>query len=179
MCKYQLRRKARVVGYIWDDYTVDTLIIHISRLHKIYLDEYKTIIETNFTTLKEHFELYSMMPIKVFFHIQGEDIRSGPWFLKYICKGKNSIENEVVYCDKDDIEFIHKQWSFKFRGKKLELNQCGTLSVSGFLGDNNNYLRLGERSELLALRNLVYSKINYEIDDVISALFRCYGLSHN
>lgn len=120
-----------------------------------------------------------MMPIKVFFHKKDKEISAEPRFLKYICKDRDSIENEVVYCDKDDIEFIYKQWSFKFRGKKFDLKQYGHIGAGDFLGGHKNFLEYEGRSELLALRNLVYSKINYEIENVISALFSRYGISQN
>jgi hypothetical protein len=162
--------------YIWDNYSFDTLVEFIFRLYNLFLKEYKIIIETNFPTLKDHFKLYSLMPIKVFIHISEHSKGSNHVFFQYVCKNSELGENEVILCNEDDLEMDLNKGELLFKGKYHKVDYSRISFEHSFLSRHKNYAEFNIQSELGLLRNLVYSKIESEIKDVIKALFNYYGV---
>lgn len=162
--------------YTLDDYSPDTMIKYIFRTYKLFLQEYKTIIETNFPTLKDHFKLYSLMPIKVFIHIREHSKGSKHVFSQYVCKNNELGENEVILCNEDDLEMDRNKGELLFKGKYHKVDYYAISFAHSFLSWHKNYAEFDIPSELGSLRNLVYSKIVSEIKDVIKALFNYYGV---
>lgn len=165
--------------YTRDDYSPDTLIKYIFRTYKLFLQEYKTIIETNFPTLKDHFKLYSLMPIKVFMYKEERRKDVSLSISGFVCKNYESSENEVFLCDKDSIKMNWDKWYLLFEGKYYKVNHHRSFNVDSFLGGYKTYAKFNIPSELAALRNLVYSKIESELNDVIDALFSCYDVQRD
>ena len=116
------------------------------------------------------------MPIKVFMYEEERRKDISLSISGYVCKNDELGENEVFLCDKDSIEMDWDKWYLLFEGKYYKVDHHSSFDVDSFLGGYKTYAKFNTPSELVALRNLVYSIIESEIKAVIKVLFNYYGV---
>ena len=158
-------------NYEWNNYKPNTLNTYIAKLYEWFLNEYKLIIEKNFPTLKNQFELYSKMPLTFFMHRFKRNGDEHPEFWGYSCKKSGTGLNNVVFCSQDDVKMDHTKWTFSFKGQPYDIDYCTSFGASEFFTGDKTYSKLNTSSNRNVLRNLVYSEIERELDGVIEAFY--------
>lgn len=149
--------------------TVDTLKRYLRRLYAAYLSNYRTLVDTNFPTLRTHFELYSEAP-RNFYIVIGEPTDSDPERRLDIYSVKSDSGRNVV----DVVDEVIRQESqnghvYRIGGTTHDVMSWRTSSVEHFLSRND---RFGE----MHLRTLVYSQLIRELT-VVERAFRTQSLS--
>jgi len=162
--------------WIWGDYSYNRLIDYILRLYRLFLTEYKKLIETNFASLKNHFKLYSSMPIKCFIVTQKSSEDIGLYVDLYTCHNQETEKNEVTLCSRDELTVDYKQWNLIHLNKNYKLITHGQTYIDHFFGSDQTYTDFRIPYRLATLRNLVYRRIQAEIDKVLNHLFDSYGV---
>lgn len=169
--------------WIWAYYSYDTLVKYVKRIYSLFLDEYAKLIETNFSSFKEIFTLYSHMPAKCFIVIEKRGENEEHHVTIYICQNYNEKHNnEVILCDKADLVFDHERSKDMYIGQVTYLGHvydCFSQELTGishFFRIHGSYTNFPVAERLTTLRNLVYHQIQGELDEVINYLFRSYGV---
>jgi hypothetical protein len=155
-------------GLMCDFYKRETLISCVCRIFTLFLQEYKTLIEANFPTLKNHFSLYSKMPLHYFLVVgPGE----GNFSIKiFKCKSSDSKKNEVTVCENKDISFDRDKFSFAYKQKGYELFRVVSQSVTSMLSCWERFMNIEVAREFITLRNMVYQQIKDELPTALSQL---------
>lgn len=88
--------------YVYEDrYSDEQLQKYLQVFYEMFLEEYRILVETNFPTLKEKFELYSKLPVKIVIEIdrfENSSTRKSERGIKYIKipdQNKNSVEVHI------------------------------------------------------------------------------------
>jgi hypothetical protein len=175
-------------GYRIDNFTDKTLEHALGRLFSLFLNEYKILIEFNFPTLKELFELYRKMPVQLFVVIYPNNVNSD-WPRKidlYWNFDYKQSENKVAVCASTDISFDDHLFTLNYQRKTFKIDKVE--SHFSFLTSaliNGHYLCKESPSllniqyidsEFLILRDLVYKQISHELPDVLTKLYGQYSL---
>lgn len=139
-------------------------------LYSAFLANYKTIIETNFPTLKQYFRMYSNLPISVYLVI-GNTVsrdfdRCYTPLEEYIFKSQNNI-NEVKVVD-DLVRNTSGRMSFSVGGAEFRAH-CVTKTSFENLFLNSSGL-VYDAFQGMTLRKLVYRTIADELKAVKQAL---------
>ena len=95
-------------------FTKDGLLDYVTEFFKKFIQEYKNIVETNFPTLKDRFEIYQKLPVYVIAQITKSNSEKGNGLRYAICKNDGS-DNEFEIRDYDD--------------EKIQINHHGNISV--------------------------------------------------
>lgn len=156
-----------------DFYEKETLISLVPRFYSLFLQEYKTLIEVNFPTLKNKFKLYSLMPLHYFILV---DIEYYNFFaLFYQCSNTGSEENEVTLCrDKNEIIVNDDGETLTHTGKTYKIIDARYSNFSVL--PSSPFLNFRVPSEFTALRGRVYRQIIDELPAVLKHLSTTYGV---
>lgn len=164
-------------GPFWpeDFYNTENLESVIFRLMSLYLSEYKTLIEFNFPTLKQFFQLYSQMPVRLFvlLHHKNNFKNSRASLHSFLCVDKTEGENEVTLCNSDETYFDHKAFVLHWRNTKFQIKEASGRSLIF----NNPLFPLRIPEKFSILRSIIYDRVSKEIPFVLKELFNQYGLS--
>ncbi len=160
-------------GYpISDDDAKDYLLW----LYTAFLENYKTLIETNFPTLKQHFRMYSQMPISVHL-VLGSTVRD--FFNRYyrpleeyISKSQNNA-NEVKIAD-DLVRNANERMSFRAGGMEFQAYCVTKTSFESIFFSSSGLV--SNAFQEMTLRRLVYGTIVDELKDVKQALHVQYKI---
>lgn len=161
-------------AYTSDFFKPDTVISILKKLYTLFFDEYKTVIETNFPTLKKHFQLYSHMPVHYFIVPLFPE---RPWIKYYECKNTYSGENSITICDGNEIISERDTYSLTYQNNSYKVLQQGTCTINGLLSPHNNFNDIDIPSEFTVLRSLIYGQIEAEIPTAVEKLFQAYGIT--
>lgn len=167
-------------GYYCDDYKPNTLFKCIKTLYKVFLDEYACLVRTNFNFFKEHFNLFSHMPIKLFIKISTNADSDIMYSMNlYWCTkaGNEGPENEVVLVDDESFKAGSGRFCFVYNGVEYKAFLLSGPSVRSFFSPSGAVsTRFGASSGPdTILRNLVYSQILNELPPFFDALREKYG----
>jgi len=168
------------VVYGWEYFKKDTLISFLHRIHTLYLDEYKTLVETNFPTFKEQFKLYSNMPVYYFVVPNLDEHQQDGWrngIECYVCKNTDNEKNEVIFWKEDEITFNRSRFLVTYKQKEYNVLWVEKSSLRTFFFPSYNYLDGNIHSDFTALRSLVYEQIRQEIPKAKENLFQLYNVS--
>lgn len=152
----------------------DTVISILKKLYTLFFEEYKTVIETNFPTLKNHFQLYSQMPVH-YFIVPLFSERS--WIKYYECKNTYSGENSITICDDNDIIFDIDAFSMIYKNEQYKVMLQGGCSLISLMSPHKSYINVDIPSEFTVLRSMVYKQIEAELPNAIEKLFQANGIT--
>lgn len=153
--------------YVWDFWKEETLAAWIPRLYECFLSEYKAIIEANFPTLKEHFELYSLMPVQYFVAV---DRRTSPLGITTcICPGSEGEANQVIACGSLELDHAADKWLVSWKGRQHTIHSSHSTSIASIMCPPD-YYPFRFPTEHSILRHQVYSQIKRELPTVLSLL---------
>jgi hypothetical protein len=155
------------VRYVWDSWTEDTLATWIPRFYEMFLSDYKNIVEHNFPTLKQHFELYSLMPGHFFVVVDRGTVPLP--FEVHQCRANEGEVNRVIACRRTDIEFSHKTETLIWKDQQFAVHSTWSTSIASIMCPPN-YFPFKFLSEFVVLRHQVYSRIIKELPIVRAAL---------
>lgn len=157
-----------------DTYKNETFVNIVFKLFTLFLEEYKILIETNFPTLKNHFELYSMMPLHVIIEMDvGED---GIRLQRYKCKDDTISNNKVTMCNKGDVHLDWDSFSITYNKKIYKVHNIdGPGSVDNFMKGMYSPI-LNVPREFTILREMIYRRIKSELPNALNALKEVYGI---
>jgi len=136
-------------------------------LYAAFLESYKTIIETNFPTLKQHFSIYSMMPISIHLKLGEHKQRGYRTFLPldvYISKSQCSV-NQVYFIEDSALNPENP-----FASSSTDTMMQEYCRHGGFF--ENLFSNTGGMSNPfkgMILRKLVYQTIKHEIKNAKQA----------
>lgn len=156
------------VGYFKDNFKKETIISFIHKLYRIFLDEYKILVETNFPTLKSYFALYSQMPLQYFIIVSQADKDDTIKIFK--CKNGCSSENTVTLCNKEDTYFDRNKFSLTYQKNTYNIISYSHLGVDSLLPSYKKFIGINIPSEFTILRSLVYREIKDELPKVLEQL---------
>ncbi len=166
-------------GWFWGNYKQKTMINYMVKIYQLFLEEYKRLIEQNFSTLKSKFKLYSMLPIKVLALEDKRESIDEPILMLYVIRNDKTGSDEVILCKEDEISFDHKTFTVKYRSVTYELEFVKWMSCNNIFYPNRTFLEFKTPTEMIGLRNLVYDKIQSEIKDVFNELLEGYNVNRN
>lgn len=135
-------------------------------LYSAFLENYKCIIETNFPTLKQHFRMYSKLPISVHL-VLGSAERKGfgrnntPLTL-YFSESRSSI-SEVKVVDELKCN-MGDDGSFSVGGVEFQAHSVCAKSFESLFSSITG--RMNDPFQGMTLRRLVYEKIMEELNEV-------------
>ena len=151
--------------YVHSGYNESTLKSLINRLFLEFLNEYKNIIEDNFSTFKKSFKLYSMMPVCLIIGLKYKPDDSN---IKIAyCNNTYSTDNTVVMCDYDVITFDRKSgFAIKiedatYTANSFRMTSVGSILSGGYRGNSQFQYPFS------VLRGLVYRQINDELNGAL------------
>lgn len=158
--------------------TIDVKKSYIEKLYKAFLRNYQTLIEENFPSLKTKFKLYSTMPVKAFIFVEPPPEGEDHLLQIYLCKMSGGVsDNEVVMCEKNELEVTWSEYSLKFKGREFQFFCAVTYSLKSLLL-RSQYVN-GLMMQGMPLRKLVYRQLKGEFDDVLKALLNIHGIKAN
>lgn len=143
-------------------------------LYSAYLENYKAIIETNFPTLKQHFSMYSKLPL-TFHLVLGETLsffdrnRTELNIKIYMTKSLSNFSEVKIA---DDIILNSDEWCFSTGGVEFRAFRIQTLDTKSLF-----FWGYGLDMEVfydMTLRTLVYGTIAIELKDVKQAFRKEY-----
>ncbi|NOR70082.1 MAG: hypothetical protein GQ532_10390 [Methylomarinum sp.] len=140
-------------------------------LYSAFLENYKSIVETNFPTLKQHFRMYSKLPISVHL-VLGSAERNGfgrsiTPLTQYFSESPSSISEVKVI---DDLECnVGDSGSFSTGGVEFQANfvRCNSFESLFF----SIVGRMNDSFQGMTLRRLVYETIVDELN-AVKKIFR-------
>lgn len=163
-------------GWLYDFFTKETLTSFIGRIYKIFLEEYKILVESNFSTLKSHFSLYSKMPVR-FFIIIGEGDHD--FSIKvYKCMNNASGENMVTLCHWNEIvfeDFVSR--TFTYQDKVFAAYEISGRGISSILLPKAKFIDIDIPWEFAILRHMVYQQIKKELPIVTRELLNRHDIN--
>ena len=151
--------------YVHGGYNESTLKALINGLFLAYLNEYKTVIEDNFSTFKKSFKLYNMMPVCL---IIGLEYKPNDSKMKIAyCNNTYTTDNTVVMCNYDDVTFDRKAgFAIKIEDATYTANSFSMTSVGSIL--SGGYRGSSQfQYPFSVLRGLVYGQISDELKEAL------------
>jgi DNA replication protein DnaC len=141
------------------DYTIERLKTYITSFFYIYLQEYRTLVETNFPTFKEQFSTYRLLPAYIVAELSTDQSNELPDITWCIFKNDtNKDEVEVSIKSKDSI-FNLSNWQVRTAKGLKETNEVSGYLPSFFEMTNvygNGYI----------IQDWVYQTIKKDFDEV-------------
>ncbi len=139
-------------------------------LYTAFLENYKTLIEANFPTLKQHFPMYSSLPISVHLVLGNTVSRDfGRYYTpleEYVSKSQNDV-NEVKVVD-DLVRNMDDHMSFSTGGAEFRAYCVKKTSFEDLFFSRSGLV--DDAFKDMTLRKLVYETIASELKDVKQAL---------
>jgi hypothetical protein len=145
---------------IYSLFTDDQLVIYIEKFFKLFFQEYKIIIETNFYQIKDLFPLYSKLPVHYYIELCTNQ-SFGNWEITRGIKNVNT--------DKNHVEVIINSTETKFVDHS-EIQAWTSQMLEPFFNRTSKTLSGVDLNELCPLRGFLYRKLNDEIKEVIERL---------
>lgn len=150
---------------------IDDLKAYLCSFYSKFLTNYKILVETNFPTLRHHFELYSKLPVSIYLVIKpsvnfGDGIQSNSLSIYFV----NAIAGEGLVKVADEVKLDRSKGSFHFVVDDVfhEGIFCTTNNkVESLLFSLNGMA--SDRFRGMNLRSLVYSIILRELSVVENA----------
>jgi len=170
--------KTSNTGLYINYYKHETILKFLIKTYQMYLDEYKKVIEVNFSTLKHLFRLYSEMPIKAVICSREITEDSHRIMICHIRLDDGNL-NEVCYADKEKIEIDNVRNEINLDDKTYKFLNISYAGASSILFNNENYVSFEIRASMTPVRALVYSTINSELSHVLNNLRSLYGVEVN
>lgn len=161
-------------GQLIDFFTDETLSAFAVRINKIFLEEYRTLIETNFPTLKNEFFLYSRMPVR-FFIVVGKGKRD--YLNIYECSAPAGESNIVTLCQDSEIVCDLAKRSVSHKGETFSLFNRHYTALSSIMNPRWKFTKLDIDWDFVVARHMVYSKIKAELPSVMNKLLAEYGVA--
>lgn len=104
-----------------EDYSKEGVLEYVKQFFRVFLDEYKLLVETNFPTIKEKLPLYQRLPIYVIGQLKKSSRSDKADGLMYAFLDHEGSENVVEIRDYDEpdvkITDDEKNWRFLFETK--------------------------------------------------------------
>lgn len=169
-----IRRRFELVQDVSHHLTLEQLL---ENLFLVFLNEYQILVERNFPTLCQHFELYRKVPAKMFWtlgeEVQTPNIPSNSLFLQAI-KSELGSENTVIRCNKQKIDQNVQELKAnpEYHGTFLH-----SIGVTSTLLSGNNYLPFKvNNNNMYVVRKLVYREIEKELEKALPFLISEYQM---
>lgn len=157
-------------GHECKQYQKETVGPFVKNFYSIFLEEYKTLVEVNFPTLKAHFSLYAKLPIHYFIVVTDDHEEFSARLYECI----NAEGNEVTLCGDADVAFDWDAFILTHNGKHYKVDRIHGNALAMFSGDR--YLPYYVPSEFTVLRGFVYRHISDELPAVMKQLQIIYGV---
>lgn len=169
LLKYRPRFELHMFNDAPED--IDDLKAYLCSFYSKFLTNYKILVETNFPTLRHHFELYSKLPISIYLVIKpsvnfGDGIQSTSLSIYFV----NAIAGEGLVKVADEVKLDRSKGGFHFVVDDVfhEGIFCKTnIKVESLLFSLNGIA--SDRFRGMNLRSLVYSIILRELSVVENA----------
>jgi hypothetical protein len=150
---------------------IDDLKAYLCSFYSKFLTNYKILVETNFPTLRHHFELYSKLPVSIYLVIKpsvnfGDGVQSTSLSIYFV----NTIAGEGLVKVADEVKLDRSKGGFHFMVDDVlhEGIFCTTNNkVESLLFSLNGMA--SDRFRGMNLRSLVYSTILQELSVVENA----------
>lgn len=162
--------------WIWGNYSEETLSRYIESLYLLFLDEYKTLVETNFSAHKELFTLYSQMPLKCLITIDRKTHDDDPAVDIFYLDGSFD-ENSVTMCTHDDIQYDFRTSKLKFQNVEYACRRTMLTGLQHFFGAHRSFVAFSIEEQLIPLRSLVYDQIKIELKPLVQQILSSYDQS--
>lgn len=147
----------------------ETLNGIVCKLYVLFLEEYKALIETNFPTLKNHFSLYSKMPVHCFLTVNP----SRNFSVRILrCRNISSDRNEVTLCSNNEIVFDQGARSLRYKNQDYGVFYpiYENSSINSLLSPTRKFIDIDVPDEFTILRSMVYNEIKNEMPIVLKEL---------
>lgn len=153
--------------YVWDYWTEETLATWIPRFYEMFLSDYKDIVEHNFPTLKEHFELYSLMPGNFFVVVDRGTVPLQ--FEVHQCRVNEGEVSRVIGCQRTEIEYSDETGTLIWKGQQLAVHSTLATSIESIMCPPD-YFPFRFPKEFVLLRHQVYRQILKELPTALAVL---------
>lgn len=151
---------------VWDLWKPTTLQMLIHRLYDNFLNEYPILIKRNFPTIYHNFYFYKNMPIKILLNISYTQTFE-PVLKSYFCKEDSTLNNSVLFIEKDDFIYDPQNFVIKHSGKIYNIFLSEEMLISGILHPSDYFLPLENfRNPILLNRSMIYNKLNNDIKEI-------------
>ena len=163
-----------------DTYEYETMKEIVFKLFTLFLEAYKLVVEMNFPTLKNHFKLYSSMPVHYLIEVnlKENEYKKKAFYLElYKLRNDETDGNKVTVCNKGDIDFVFNTFVATLYGKIYKISTVSRIAFRHLtLG---TFRKLDDiPDEFMFLRGMVYSQIKQELPDVLKELGNLYGINN-
>jgi hypothetical protein len=160
----------------WDHYSYNTLVATVERVYRLFLNEYKVLIETNFGRMANQFGLYSKMPLKCFVVLSSEGTGKSCSMDVYMTR-KDDGDNEVVLIKGHEIGFDYRTMMLFYGGSEFRCESVRGSGLTNFIYGHHDYIDYPVDNRLMVLRNLVYDEIEGDMDKLINWIRSSYGVA--
>lgn len=146
-------------------YSDNQLKKFLLRFFELYIEEYSTLIETCFPTLKNRFPFFSYLP--VIFYVEASTKKPFDWSLKYgykHCDMGKSIVKVTINPKSSKLSFGNSEYADIKHWAGLDAilhSPAKTIDPK---------LKTHKANEMCILRNWIYQKINEEIEYIIEEI---------
>lgn len=154
-------------------YKQQTLIEFASKVFALFLQSYKSLIESNFPTLKGNFDLYAQMPVRWFVVIRPDRNFSVEI---YNCTNEGIDKNEMMVCSPTEARFDVEQKMLTVAGRAFKVKDTRHIGIDSLLFPSRDYIPNVHR-DFTVLRHMVYERIRREVGRAIVSLRSQVGLS--
>jgi hypothetical protein len=162
----------------WSGYSYDALAAIAERAYRLFLNEYKLLIETNFRQMANEFTLYSKMPLRCFLVLRNKT-EDGDYLMDVYKIRKDGGENEVIVAKADQIEFDDRAWTLSYCGIMHKCESMQGTSLHNFIYGRRDYMEYPVDYRLTGLRSRVYHEIDGDLNRVIKWIRERYGVQSN
>lgn len=157
--------------------SVDLAKNYLVALYKRFLDDYKVFVETNFPTLKKHFQFYANLPVCIWLEL-GSSIDRGPYqetgLNVYFSKSAN-VDSSVEIIEGDiNIQYTDDGYTLDYAGTTYELLRSSRSTFNNLLRGHSSLK--SPNFDGMILRELVYGEIRRELPSIEKALREKYGV---
>jgi len=163
----------------WDDYSEDWLAATVERLYRLFLDEYKVLVESNFGQMANQFDLYSRMPVRCFVVLSTYSDHGGrkDYAADIYTTRKDSGGNEVKVIGADQLNCDCQNWTLRYGASTYHCESQRGTSLYGLIYGHGDYLEYPVDRRLIPLRSMVYGEIQSELGKIIECTKRTLGLA--
>ncbi|MHC9544966.1 MAG: type I restriction enzyme HsdR N-terminal domain-containing protein [Vulcanimicrobiota bacterium] len=147
----------------------DIVLNNMERICKSFLNQYKRLVETNFPTLCQHFNLYKKLPCKVFVCMDADTgVVSVYYCDKNYCRDDTCsitvlYSDEIIKIDNDD-KILLKD------GSEYSCNMLCSSNIDSMfmMAEIRTYMPFEVDKYKMKIRNLIYYKIENEVESAFN-----------
>jgi hypothetical protein len=147
---------------------------HCAQLLQLAVSNYRLLVETNFPTLKEHFSLYRIMPVRLILIVGPRVLDGDQWAMLYFCRSLG-IDNEVCVYDAADVHQEVKDEILRTPDGRFEWLHGQSATAATLL--HGRHLNGFEYNNGAVLRTWVYDWLLRDLEKAEEALRARYGVS--